>query len=251
MPAVTVVFLRWTWTRALLHRGYWLVTSLYLVVNANLSPFQLVFLGTAQGLISLVFEVPAGVIADTFSRKWSLVISHVLVGASMVVTGLVTSFPALVATQMLWGVGWTFASGADVAWITDELDQPDRAARVLTARARWDLFGGVTGMLGLGVLAWATDLGTSMVLAGVAMVMLGLYVMVRFTEHHFTPARTQRWRRSAAILGRGVALSRCDHEILLVLLATFLINGADEAFGRLYPRRLLELDFPQQPHPVV
>ena len=24
-------------------------------------------------------------------------------------------------TQMVWGVGWTFASGADVAWITDEI----------------------------------------------------------------------------------------------------------------------------------
>ena len=39
--------------------------------------------------------------------------------------GLVTTFPALALSQMLAGTGWAFSSGADVAWITDELDRPD------------------------------------------------------------------------------------------------------------------------------
>ena len=251
MPDITAVFLRWMGMRAVLHRGYWLVTSLYLVVDAHLSAFQLVFLGTAQGIISLVVEVPAGVVADTISRKWALVIAHTLIGISMVVTGLVTAFPALVATQMLWGLGWTFVSGADVAWITDELGRPDRIARVLAARARWEQLGAVGGLVGFGLLALAIGRGTAMVIAGVAMVMLGLYVAVRFTEHGFTPTRARRWQRSAAILRRGIALARRDHEILLVLAATFLINGAAEAYGRLYPKRLVGLGFPGQSHPIV
>lgn len=251
MPDITTVFLRWAWMRAVLHRGYWLVTSLYLVLDADLSPFQLVFLGTAQGITALVCEVPAGVMADTISRKWSLVITHILVGTSMVVTGLVTAFPTLVVTQMVWGLGWTFASGADVAWITDELDRPDHIGGVLAAYARWGLVGAASGMVGFGILAWATDRSTAMVVAGVAMVMLGLYVVARFPERYFIPTRTQRWRRSAAILQRGVLLTRRDHEILLVLAATFLVNGAAEAFGRLYPKRLIELNFPTQPDPIV
>jgi MFS family permease len=251
MPDITTVFLRWMGMRAVLHRGYWLVTSLYLVVDAHLSAFQLVFLGTAQGIISLVVEVPAGVVADTISRKWALVIAHTLVGISMVITGLVTAFPALVATQLVWGVGWTFASGADVAWVTDELGRPDRIAWVLTARARWEQIGAVGGLVGFGLLALATSRGTAMVVAGVAMVVLGLYVVVRFTEHGFTPTRVRRWQRSAAILRRGVALARRDHEILLVLAATFLINGAAEAYGRLYPKRLVGLGFPDQSDPIV
>src|SRR5690242_7872628 len=98
------VFIRWTWLRAVLHNGWWLVTSVYLVVDAGLSPAQLVLIGSVQGGFSLVFEVPAGVIADTISRKWSLVISQVLMGTAMVTTGLVTAFPALLATQVLWGI---------------------------------------------------------------------------------------------------------------------------------------------------
>jgi predicted MFS family arabinose efflux permease len=250
-PEIAAVFVRWAWMRALLHRGYWLVTSLYLVVDAGLSPFELVFLGTAQGVIALLFEVPAGVVADTLSRKWSLVTAHLLVGASMVATGLVTSFPALVLTQMLWGVGWTFASGADVAWFTDELDRPERAAVVLAARARWEQVGAAAGMVGFGGLAWAAGRGPAMVIAGAGMLLLGVYVVARFTERGFTPARERRWRASAAILRRGFALARRDHEILLVLVATFLVNGAAEGFERLYPKWLVELGFPQRPDPVV
>jgi MFS family permease len=125
-PGPDTVYSRWTWCRAVLHRGWWLVTSVYLVVDAHLSASELVLIGVAQSLVALVFEVPAGVVADTISRKWSLVVSHALMGTAMIATGLVTGFGPLVATQMLWGLSWTFASGADVAWITDELDEPAR-----------------------------------------------------------------------------------------------------------------------------
>ena len=237
--------------RAVFHRGYWLVTSLYLVAEADLSPFQLVFLGTAQGLTALAFEVPTGVMADTISRKWSIVIAHLVMGTGMLATGLLTSFPALVVTQMLWGLGWTFSSGAEVAWLTDELDQPDRVASVLTAGARWERVGAACGMVGFGSLAWATDLSTAIVASGLAMVVLGVFVAARFTERNFTPAREHRVRESIRIFRRGVSLARRDQEILLVFAGTLLVNGAAEGFGRLYPKQLLELGLPARPDPIV
>jgi len=128
---VAATYLRWTFLRAIFHRGWWLATSLYLVVEAGLSPLELVFLGTAQGLTVIVFEIPAGVVADNYSRKWSIVIAHFLMGTAMLATGLVMSFPALVLTQMVWGLSWTFSSGADVAWLNDELDQPEKIGPLL------------------------------------------------------------------------------------------------------------------------
>ena len=227
------------------------MTSLYLVVVADLSAFQLVFLGTAMELTVLVSEVPTGVMADTISRKWSIVISHGLMGVGMLTTGLVTAFPALVAAQMLWGFGWTFSSGADVAWVTDELDEPDRINRVLTARARWQQYGAAGGMVAFGALSWMTSLATAIVVAGAAMVVLGGYVVVRFTEHEFTPTRENRWQESVSIFRRGVTLARRDHEILLVFGATILVNSGAEAFDRLFPKRLVDLGFPEDPDPIV
>ena len=153
---MVTVFIRWTWMRAVLHNGWWLVTSVYLVVDAGLSPAELVLIGSVQGVFALVCEIPAGVFADTVSRKWSLVISQLLMGTAMLTTGLFGSFPALVATQVLWGISWTFASGSDVAWITDELDQPDQITAVLARAARAQLTGAATGLIALGLLAWAT-----------------------------------------------------------------------------------------------
>ena len=37
---VAQLFVRWTCVRAVFHRGYWLVTSLYLVVEADLKPYD-------------------------------------------------------------------------------------------------------------------------------------------------------------------------------------------------------------------
>lgn len=182
-------FIRWTWMRAVLHNGWWLVASVYLVIDAGLSPAQLVLIGSVQGAFALVFEVPAGVVADTISRKWSLVISQVLMGTAMLATGLFASFPALLATQVLWGISWTFASGSDVA--------------------------------------------------------------LRFTEQNFVPTRTARWSTSWTTFRRGFTLVRQSRAILLIFAATFLVNGASDAAGRLTQKRILDLGLPSAPDPII
>jgi MFS transporter, DHA3 family, tetracycline resistance protein len=246
-PDLVADFLRWIWWRAVLHNGWWLVTSVYLVVDADLSPSQLVLIGVAQGVVALVFEIPAGVLADTISRKWSLVVSHVLMGTAMIATGLVTDFGLLVATQMLWGLSWTFASGADVAWITDELDQPARISVVLMRSGRAQLTGAAAGLAGVGALASLTERSTAMVLAGTSMLLLGLYVVFRFREQRFVPATAKRWSASWSILVRGTALVSRSRAILLMFAATFLVNGAAEGFGRLQARRLVDIGLPADP----
>jgi MFS family permease len=245
------VFIRWTWMRAVLHNGWWLVTSVYLVVDAGLSPAQLVLIGSVQSAFALVCEVPAGVIADTISRKWSLVISQVLMGTAMLATGLFESFPALLATQVLWGISWTFASGSDVALITDELDRPDQINFVLARSARAQLTGAATGLIALGGLAWATRRDLTIVIAGTAMMSLGLYVALRFTEHNFVPTRTARWAASWTTFRRGVTLVRRSRAILLIFAATFLVNGASDAAGRLTQKQLLDVGLPTRPDPIL
>ena len=235
------VFVRWTWWRAALHRGWWLVTSVYLIADAHLSAAQLVLIGVGQAAVALLFEVPAGVVADAVSRKWSLVISHVLMGSAMIATGLVTGFGALLATQMVWGLAWTFASGADVAWITDELDDPAQTTLVLMRYGRAQLTGAVAGMLGVGALALVTRRGAAMVLAGAAMLLLGVFVVARFRERRLAPVAR------SSILVQGIALVRGSRVLLVLFAATFVVNGVAGAFGRLYPLRLVEIGLPGDP----
>jgi hypothetical protein len=230
-------YLRWASIRSALARGWWLATSLYLVVVADLSPSQLVLIG---------------VFADTVGRRSSLVVAHVVMGSGMALTGVVTSYPLIVASQCLWGLGWAFSSGSDVAWITDELDRPDLIDRVLVTQARRELRGGAAGIVGFGALAWATSLSTVVVIGGIAMVVLGIAVVARWPEttRPGVPA-TARLRHSSAILRQGFGVARTERIVAAVLVANLFLHGSEEGFGRLFERRLIDVGLPSTPSLVV
>lgn len=243
---VVTTFLCWMFLRSMFHRGYVLVSGLYFVIDAHLSAAQLVFLGTAMPVTLVLSDIPAGVWSDAIGRRWPLVIGQMLLAAGMAMTGMVTAFPLLMVTQVLWGAGWAFLNGADVAWITDELDQPDSIARVLTASGRRDLVGEATGMLLFGILGRATSLATAIVISGAGMALLALFVAARFSERNFNPVREKRWSASLSIFRLGVSLSQRDHEILLVFVATMIVNAAAMVTW-LFPRQLVNLGFPGNP----
>jgi MFS family permease len=252
LPDLGLTFVRWSFARGASWRGYWLLASLYLVVVADLSASQLVLVGAGQATTVLVAELPAGVFADTVSRRRSLLIAHLVIGAGMVMLGVVASFPALALSQALCGLGWAFASGADVAWITDELDDQRVISRVLAARARWELSGAVAGIVVLGCLAWVTDLRTGVVVSGLTMLALGVVVALRFPEEHFTPVDPdRRWHAGISLLSSAVRLARGDRVLLLLSSAWLLVNGSGEAYGRLADRRLIDLGFGAGDEPIV
>ena len=242
----TTTFLRWTFCRAVFHRGYVLTSGLYFVLDAHLSAYQLLVLATAMSVTLVLSDIPLGVWSDSFSRKWPLVIGHGFLAAGMVMTGLVTVFPLLVVTQVLWGLGWAFSTGADVAWVTDESNRPSQIATVLTVRARWDLVGGAVGMVAFGLLGWAMGLGPAIVVSGSAMALVGVSVAINFTESNFVPPKMQKWKSSVSILQRGLRLSRRDDQVRLVLVATMTVNAA-AMITWVFPKQLIDQGFPSDP----
>jgi hypothetical protein len=237
-------FVGWTFIRAIFHNGWWLLASLYMVANAGLTPAELLIIASAQGIASFIFELPAGVLADAVSRKWAIVISHALMGTAMITTGLFPAFVPLLLSQMLYGISWTFSSGSDVAWITDELDQPDRMHHVLTQQARWQLAGAGAGMVLFGAVGALITRPAGIVAAGVGMLLLGILVVLRFPERNFVPLRTRRWRGALGIFRRGVTLAARDKTILILVAVTVLVNGAGDSFARIYPVKLVNVGLP-------
>jgi hypothetical protein len=246
-PDIARAFLRWSAMRAALHRGWWLVTAVYLVVDARLDAAGLVSVAVAQSLTAILAEVPVGVFADTVGRKRSLLVAHALMGTAMLATGLVTDAVAVVATQMLWGLSWNFASGADVALLSDELGRPDDVSAVLVRAGRAELVGAAAGIAGFGALASTTGRGAAMVLAGAGMLLLGGYVAARFREVRFTPVRGRRWSAGRSVLVGGWGLARRSRGLLVLFGATFLAGAALDASGRLTAQRLIDAGFPAEP----
>lgn len=248
-------FVRWAGLFGVAIQGFWLLTSIYIVVEVGLSPSQLLLLGVALEVSILVAEVPTGVVADTISRKWSMVIAMLIMGAAFIGAGLSASFVPLVAANVAWGIGWTFASGADVAWINDELQHrgADRASieRVLTTKARWQQRGGAAGLVVFGLLGQVIGLSTAMVGAGVLMLGLAVWIGALFSELGFNRTERQRFGASIEILRSGMSVVRGDQVIVRLLLITLVFNLGAEAMDRLTETRILDLGLPGRASPVV
>ena len=105
------------------YRCIFTASSIYQVTVAGLTPLQLVLVGTTLELSVFIFEIPTGVVADVYSRRLSIIIGMFLIGLGFLVEGTFPIFWAILLAQVLWGVGYTFTSGATEAWITDEIGE--------------------------------------------------------------------------------------------------------------------------------
>ncbi len=60
------------------------LSSVYRITEASLDPLQLVLVGTVLEATVFLFEVPAGIVADVYSRKLSLIIGFASIGAGFI-----------------------------------------------------------------------------------------------------------------------------------------------------------------------
>jgi len=215
--------------------------TLNLVFQYRLDPFQMVLVGTVLEATCFVFEVPTGIVADLHSRRVSVIIGFFLVGVGFAVEGVVATFAAAIVGNVIWGIGYTFTSGALQAWITDEVGE-EQVARVFTRETQLDLAFGFLGTLaagGLGLIA----LRVPIVVAGVTLVLLAVGLAVAMPERHFHP--TPRGDRETFGHLRdqfvaGLAVARGRRVVRVFLLVSVLVGLSSEVFDRLWQVRVLD-----------
>lgn len=207
----------------------------YLIIVAHLGPFQLVLLGTVLEGTILLFELPTGIVADAISRRTSIIIGYSLAGAATILIGAVPRFGSIVVGTVIAAIGYTFISGADVAWITDEVGE-EPAAKLYLRGAQWSQASAILG-IGGGIWLATAALSLPFVLSGVGELCLALFLLVSMPEDNFTSQRIKgtklqesfasQWKQSlGAVKGRPV---------LVLIFAIAALHGAStEGFDRLF-----------------
>ncbi|MEX2372552.1 MAG: MFS transporter [Dehalococcoidia bacterium] len=215
--------------------------ALYVVRDAELSPFELVIVGTLLEGSVFLFEIPTGIVADAFSRRLSVLTGTVLMGLSPLVMGLYPSFEGIMAGQFLLGVGFTFISGAQEAWLADEVGE-DEAARLYPRVAQWRLTAGVTGVLAaVGLGLWSHSL--PFIVGGAGYALMAVPLAMTMTEGGWAPApREERgsWGRMAGTARTGLGVATRRPMVRAALAVAFLLGFSSEAFDRLWGYRLIE-----------
>ena len=213
----------------------WVVMAVYLVRELHLSPLQLVLMGTAMEAAVFLFEVPTGVVADTYSRRLSLVIGYLGMGVAWVGVGLASAPWLIIALWAFWGFAYTFTSGAEQAWITDEVGT-ERVGGIFLRAARFGQVGAVVGLLAQ-VAVGTVSLRAGVILGGAFTIACGLGCLAVMPETGFR-RRPREERGSALAEMRITAVAGARYAwaapvILLLITVDFFTGTSSEAFDRL------------------
>lgn len=211
-------------------------SMIYQVTMVGLNPLQLVLVGTVLEATAFTFEVPTGIVADVYSRRLSIIIGYLLVGFGLALEGLVPRFEAILLAQLIWGIGYTFTSGASQAWISDEIGET-AAGHAFVRAAQVGQIAAIAGTA-LG----SVQINLPIVLGGLFMSAIGLWLIFAMPEHGFKP--TPRGERSsfqhmAATLRDGIGMMQRRPALLTILAITAVDGIASEGYDRLWTAHML------------
>ena len=222
------------------------VSAIYRVQSAGLNPLQLVLVGTVLEAAVFLFEIPTGIVADMYSRRLSVIIGYTLIGFGFMLEGAFPVFGAILVAQVVWGVGFTFTSGAEQAWLADEVGEERLTQLYLRGSqvAQAGTLVGIVASVALGRIA----LNLPIFLGGVLIVVLALFLAFFMPETGFRKTEVgerNTWQQMGRTFRDGVHTVR-GRSILTLMMAIALIYGlSSEGLDRLWEAHFLaNFEFP-------
>jgi DHA3 family tetracycline resistance protein-like MFS transporter len=215
--------------------------GLFMIQVAHLDALQLVLVGTTLELSAFLFEVPTGVLADTVSRRLSVIVGTALIGLGLIVWGAWPLFGTILIGQVLWGIGSTFTSGATEAWISDETGNLE-TGRIYIRGAQLGWLAGALGIVGSVPLAAAWGLQAPILAGGFGYLLTALALVFVMPERRWSPVPRQgrsMVRSMGDTLRRAAATVRLVPALLTILAISFVAGAASEAFDRLRELHIL------------
>ena len=232
------------------------VILIFQTTEAALGPVQLLVVGAAlQGMI-LVSEMPTGILADTYSRRLSVIIGMVLVGGGFLLSGAFARFETILLGHAVWGTGRTFISGAQQAWIADEVGL-EEANRVYLRSTQLTKLSWVAG-IPLSTAIGTYDLNVPVLIGGACFIGLGLLLALTMPEEGFRrpprEATRRAWHHLLDTYTASSSLVRSSPLLLTMFCITGFYGMAGQGFERLWVAHFYEnVGFPSMPDldPVV
>ncbi len=217
------------------------VTSLYEATVAGLTPVQLILVGTALEISAFIFEVPTGIVADVYSRRLSIIIGYILMGVGFLVEGLFPAFIPILLAQIVWGLGYTFTSGATQAWITDEIGEDD-ANKLFLRATRVGLYASLLGM-GLAALVGVNNVAMPILVGAIGVLLIGVILIFIMPEKNFHPTpREDRntWQHMWHTFRQGADTVRSKPRLMSIVGVGLFYGIYSEGFDRLWVKHLLD-----------
>jgi DHA3 family tetracycline resistance protein-like MFS transporter len=221
------------------------VNLIYQATVVGLDPLQLVFAGTTLELTAFLFEVPTGVVADVYSRRLSIIIGYVLIGVGFLIEGLFPFFATVLIAQIVWGIGWTFTSGATEAWLADEIGEAN-AGRAYLRAAQIAQFATLAGIIA-SVMLGSERVNIPIIVGGAGFIAIGIFLALAMPETGFTPTPVENRESFRALwqtLRGGLRMVRARPSLMTILGIGLFYGLYSEGFDRLWTPFILSFEIP-------
>jgi DHA3 family tetracycline resistance protein-like MFS transporter len=233
------------------------IQAVYFIQTVHMDPLQLVLVGTTLEATIFLFEVPTGVVADTYSRRLSVIIGTFLWGLGFLIEGSFPFFAAVLISQVVLGLGYTFNSGASEAWLAGELGDANIGSAFLKSAqvGRVATIGAIIAGVGLASI----QLNIPIIITGFGWLGLGIYEIIAMPETGFSrhsESESEREGMGAMLktFRQGSRIVRASSVLVLFLVLAVFTGASSEGMDRLSEAHFLNnFTFPELGHlqPVV
>jgi MFS family permease len=210
----------------------WGINTLFLL-DAGLSNLEAFAANAFFTAGMVIFEVPTGVVADTWGRRTSYLLGTITLSTSTFLYYLlwVASAPfwQWAVVSLLLGLGFTFFSGAVEAWLVDALTYAKYEGGLETVFGRGQIVSGAAmlgGSVAGGVIAQATSLGVPFLLR--VGVLLAMFAIAYKLMHDlgFAPEPAQHpLGATRAVFSASVEYGLKNPPVRWVMLAAPFVSG--------------------------
>lgn len=236
------IYYAFTSSRAFCLQIVFTLNIIYYVSDAQLNPLELVLIGTIMELTVLLCEIPTGLVADLFGRKKSIIIGTIIIGGAHLLEGSIPSFTAIAIAAALWGIGWTFISGAETAWIADEIT-PEQLDHTLLNGAKFSSIGSFIGILTSVAIGSLFTVQIAILFAGAALLLIALLSIFWIPETKFVPitqGKPSHLHHMKIALQSSWNVIQSDRTLLSLASITLFMGLASEGFDRLWGAHFIE-----------
>jgi MFS family permease len=228
--------------------GFVPIMSMYtlIFVGKNFSTFEISTLLASWSVAALLFEVPSGVVADKFDRRYVLCASQLITAVAFVVWMVYPHLAVYFLGFVLWGIGAALDSGTYEAFVYDELAEQGASEKYVDVLGRSEAcfllavvagfaFSAVFVKHGFDVLLWASC-AAALVGAAIALSMPKARKREEVEEGMYfsmlrrgvkTAVRTPALARAIAI----IAISGCITDFVTEYSPLFAVDRAVSASG--------------------
>lgn len=210
----------------------WGINTIFLL-DAGLTNFQAFLANAFFTLGQVLFEVPTGIIADSFGRRISYLLGAFTLTVSTVLYFLMWKihgpFWGWAVTSVLLGLGFTFFSGALEAWLVDALHATGFSGSLDGVFGKGQIAGGAAMLIGSiagGVVAQMTNLGVPYILRAAVLLLNFGTAFFLMKDLGFQPKKTEHpLREMKGIFKRSIDLSFKNPPVRWIMLAAPFAAG--------------------------